>query len=219
MHAIGRRFLQWFESKPKDVGNIIRHVLGKFDGNWFEAALLADLDLGQSAGNGSLMRCLPVALCYPELGDVERVSRIQSKMTHYDERCSQVCEAYNRIAFRILNHNEAIKDAIEAEIRQTGYESSLYAEPNCEPSGFVVHTFRWVLHILMTSNSFEEVVQKAANLGGDADTIAAIAGGLAGVYYGYNGIPERYSSQIIMKDRLHVASCRIHDWRNELGRS
>lgn len=209
MMPIGEKFLQWFGSKPKDVGNIIRHVLGKFEGNWFETAFLADMDLGQSAGNGSLMRCLPVALCYPKLSDVKRVSRIQSKMTHNDERCNQACELYNRIVFHILNQNVGLQEAIESEIRQTEYEPSLYDEPKCEPSGFVVHTFRWVLHILMTSQSFEEVVQRAANLGGDSDTIGAIAGGLAGVYYGYGGIPERYSGRIIIKDRLADLSTRI----------
>jgi len=214
MDEIGKRFLAWFGTKPKDVGNIIRHVLSTVEGNWLEASFLAHMDLGQSAGNGSLMRCLPVALCYPNIQELERVSRFQSKMTHYDERCNQACEIYNRIVFQILNHNADMREAIENEIKHTEYEEMLHAEPNCEPSGFVVHTFRWVLHILLNSASFEEVVQKAANLGGDTDTIAAIAGGLAGVYYGYDGIPGSYANQIIIKDQLHDVCTRIYALRS-----
>ena len=217
MQAIGEKYLEWFRSKPKDIGNIIRHVLQGYDGNWFEAAFLAHMDLGQSAGNGSLMRCLPAALCYPKLEDVEQVTRIQSRMTHYDERCDQTCERYNRIAYHMLNDAVPLRAAIEREVRGTEYESSLDREPDCEPSGFIVHTWRWAIYLLMTSRSFEETVQRAANLGGDSDTIGAIAGGLAGVHYGYEGIPERYRDRILIKDRLSEVSEQIVELRRRIG--
>lgn len=209
MGAIGERFRSWYASRPKDVGNIIRHVLEIYEGDWFQAAFLADQDLGQSAGNGALMRCLPVALAYPDLRDVERVSRMQSKMTHYDERSNEACELYNRIAFRILNENADLREAIGSEIRGSEYESILTEQPGCEPSGFVVHTMRWALHLALTSESYEEVVQRAANEGGDSDTIAAIAGGLAGVYYGYGAIPERYANRLLIRDRLEKVSAGL----------
>lgn len=217
LHAIGDRFLQWYGSRPKDIGNIIRRVFNTYEGNWFEAALLADMDLGQSAGNGSLMRCLPAALCYADLDDVNRVSRLQSRMTHYDERCNQACEIYNRIAFRMLNQSTGLHEAIESEITGTEYEGLLREEPGCESSGFVVHTFRWVLHLLLTSDSFKAVVQRAANQGGDSDTIAAIAGGLAGLHYGYEGIPSSYTSKILIKDRLDDVSAKIMAMRSALS--
>lgn len=209
VQAIGERFLRWYASDPKDIGNIIRRVLSTYEGNWFEAALLADLDLGQSAGNGSLMRCLPAALGYPRWEDVSRVSHMQSKMTHYDGRCSEACEIYNRIAFAMLADDVPLREAIQLAVAGTDYEEMLTAEPACEPSGYVVHTFRWVLHLLLTSRSFEEVVQRAANLGGDSDTIGAIAGGLAGVQGGYGGIPPRYTSRILIGDRLDRTAAQL----------
>lgn len=216
MGAIGDRFLTWLASDPKDIGNIIRRVLTTYEGSWFEAAILADLDLGQSAGNGSLMRCLPAALGYPKWEDVSRVSRMQSKMTHYDELCNEACELYNRIAYRILDGEAGLLEAIRRTIAGTAYEDLLSGEPNCEPSGYVVHTFRWVLHLLLTSDSFEEVVQRAANQGGDSDTIGAIAGGLAGVYFGFGGIPERYSERILIRDRLDRTSANLLALRSSM---
>lgn len=210
--AIGDKFLDWYQSDPKDIGNIIRRVLSTYRGDWFEAAFLADLDLGQSAGNGSLMRCLPIGLIYSNLPDIEKMSRVQSKMTHYDERCNEACEIYNRIVFRLLN-GENLTEAIKREILGTDYEDVLAKEPGCEPSGFVVHTFRWVLYILLNTGSFSEAVQQAANLGGDTDTIAAIIGGLAGVFYGFEGIPSHYSGVIIIKERLDRLSVQIMELR------
>jgi len=215
--AIGERFLRWFDTNPKDVGNIIRCVFILYEKDWFDAARIVHRELGRSAGNGSLMRCLPVALLYPDLHDVERVSRLQSNMTHFDERCAEACSIYNRAAYRMLQDGAGLMEAVRAEIRNTEYDDDLEKEPDCPPDGFVVHTFRWVLHVLATSGTFAEVVQKAANLGGDADTIAAIAGGLAGVHYGFDGIPERYASRILLKDRLEDVSSRICAMREKLS--
>ncbi len=205
MGTIGRRFREWYAGGPKDVGNIIRQVLERYEGNWYEAALVAHLDLGQSAGNGSLMRCLPAALAYPSWEQVEKVSRLQSRMTHYDERCDEACILYNRMAWRLLQ-GEELKEVIRQVVAGTDYAVGLGTEPMCSPSGFVVDTFRWVLYLLLDSVSFAETIQRAANLGGDSDTIGAIAGGLAGVYYGYAAIPREYREAILIKDRLSAAA-------------
>ncbi|WP_195575110.1 ADP-ribosylglycohydrolase family protein [Paenibacillus sp. 1001270B_150601_E10] len=207
--AIGRFFIKWYESRPKDIGNIIRQVFHKYDGDWFEAAFIAHMDLGQSAGNGSLMRCLPVALAYKDTADIERITAMQSRMTHYDPRCTEVCVMYNRMAYRLLQ-GEDLRSVILAEVAGSEYEGHVEALPDCPPSGFVVHTFRWVLHILLHSTNYAEAVQKAANLGGDSDTIGAIAGGLAGIYYGYEGIPVRYTEAILVKERLDLLVSQLY---------
>ena len=74
-----------------------------------------------------------------------------------------------------------------------GTRYSRKAEPaNLNPSGFVVDSLHCALHCLRSTKNFEAAVVKAANLGGDADTIAAITGGLAGALYGYEKIPLRW---------------------------
>lgn len=214
--AIGHYFMEWYQSRPKDIGNIIRHVFEKYEGDWFEAAFIAHMDMGQSGGNGSLMRCLPVALAYKELADIDRVTIMQSRMTHYDPRCAEVCVMYNRIAHRLLQ-GEDLRTSIEAEIAGSEYEENIDALPDCPPSGFIVHTFRWVLHILLHTSNFEKVVQKAANLGGDSDTIGAIAGGLAGIFYGYASIPARYANAILIKDKLDQTISQLYVMRTSFG--
>ncbi|GIP26251.1 ADP-ribosylglycohydrolase [Paenibacillus sp. J23TS9] len=209
IEAIGRYFMEWYQSRPKDIGNIIRHVFEKYDGDWLEAAFVAHMDMGQSGGNGSLMRCLPVALAYKELSDIDRVTIMQSRMTHYDPRCAEVCVMYNRIAHRLLQ-GEDLGTSIRAEVAGSEYEENIEVLPDCPPSGFIVHTFRWVLYILLHTSNFEEVVQKAANLGGDSDTIGAIAGGLAGIYYGYEGIPAPYADTILIKERLDQTISQLY---------
>ncbi|MCZ8523152.1 MULTISPECIES: ADP-ribosylglycohydrolase family protein [Paenibacillus] len=217
MGAIGERFLAWYRSDPKDIGNIIRRALQRYEGNWFEAAFVTDQDLGGfSAGNGSLMRCLPAALIYSDRERMDAVTRMQSKMTHWDDRCSEACVLYNRMAYRLLQ-GEELRPVLASETAGTIYAQALAGEPDCGPTGYVEDTFRWVLHILNTTANFAEAVQEAANLGGDADTIGAIAGGLAGVHYGYSGIPAAYAGTLLVKERLDELAERIAVIRGEPG--
>lgn len=206
---IGQAFLQWYESNPKDIGNIIRRTFLNYkeSGNWFAAAKAThDQFGGKSAGNGSLMRCLPIALLYSDLKKMEEVTILQSKMTHYDDIAAEACLIYNRIARKLLE-GEELQTAIESEIKGTIYEPILASKPDCPPDGYVVHTMKWVLHWLLTCQTFEEVVINAANMGGDSDTIAAIAGGLKGLQC---GIPITFRKQLKDSDLLRFIGTLIY---------
>jgi ADP-ribosyl-[dinitrogen reductase] hydrolase len=199
---IGDEIKKWVEKNPRDIGNIIRTTYDCYDGDWFEAAEKAHQVLnGRSAGNGTLMRCLPVALVYGDPARITEISRLQSKMTHYDDLASEACVLYNRIAHRILC-GESLKTALEGEIQDTRYADAVKEKPQVPPNGYVENTFKWVLYLLWHASSFEEVVQEAANLGGDSDTIAAISGGLAGLYWGFEAIAPQYKEAILIKEEL-----------------
>ncbi|SOB99245.1 ADP-ribosyl-[dinitrogen reductase] hydrolase [Ureibacillus xyleni] len=199
---IGRQFLLWKNTNPIDIGITIRVVFKHFEGNWFEAAKRAhDILDGRSAGNGSLMRCLPVALAYYEIYKMEQISVAQSKMTHFDDLASEACIIYNRIAHRLLR-NDDLKTSILAEIKNTRYEKISSLKPDCPADGFVVNSMKWALYWLLNYVSFEEVVIGATNIGGDSDTIAAIAGGLKGLEVGYNNLPNHYKNKILDKEQL-----------------
>lgn len=59
-------------------------------------------------------------------------------------------------------------------------------------SGYVVHTLEAALWCLINTGSYKECMLKVVNLGEDTDTVAAVAGGLAGLYYGVEGIPREW---------------------------
>lgn len=197
IESIGRHFLLWEKSKPKDIGVTIQKTIEHFTGNWFRAAEEVHFELrGKSAGNGSLMRCLPIALAYSDIRKINELSARQSKMTHYDDTAAEACVIYNRVASRVLT-GESLEAAIWAEIRGTRYDLDYSKEPGCPPDGFVFHTMEWVLYWLLNSKTFEEVVIGAANKGYDSDTIAAIAGGLKGLEVGFDRLPAIFVEALL----------------------
>ena len=76
------------------------------------------------------------------------------------------------------------------------------AEDDIRSSGYVVDTLEAALWCLLTSTSYSETVLKAVNLGDDTDTVAAVAGGLAGIIYGLEGIPDNWLAQLHNKELL-----------------
>lgn len=68
--------------------------------------------------------------------------------------------------------------------------------------GYVVHTLEAAIWCLLTTDSYEECVLKAVNLGDDTDTTAAVAGGLAGALYGYDAIPEEWRNSLLRRDYI-----------------
>lgn len=70
-------------------------------------------------------------------------------------------------------------------------------------SGYVVHTLEAAIWCLLNTSSYEECVLKAVNLGDDTDTVGAVAGGLAGLAYGYENIPKEWLDVIVKKDWIN----------------
>ena len=68
--------------------------------------------------------------------------------------------------------------------------------------GYVIDSLRSTVMLLRKSASYEEVVKGAIALGHDTDTTACIAGGLAGIIYGYEGIPQRWLNELREKKKV-----------------
>ena len=77
-----------------------------------------------------------------------------------------------------------------------------YAEAEIASSGYVVHSLEAAVWCLLNETGFEATVLKAVNLGSDTDTTAAIAGGLAGILYGFPAIPQKWINQLARKDDI-----------------
>ena len=83
---------------------------------------------------------------------------------------------------------------------QTKQESSIRG------TGYVVESLEAALWCFWTTTSFEEAILKAANLGNDADTTAAVCGQVAGAFYGESGIPSHWLERLVMRQEIkHLA--------------
>lgn len=150
-------------------------------------------------GNGALMRILPLVFVPHSIDDIHKVAGL----THAHEISQQACRLYLAIAdlilkgkpFRAYYTDKDIWNGEFSQIRQI-YKLS---RDEIKSSGYVVDTLEAALWCLYHTNSYRDCVLMAVNLGGDTDTIAAVAGGLAGIYYGCggeNGIPNQWIAQI-----------------------
>lgn len=216
--AIGRRFVNWYKSNPPDIGITCRDAIGEFIncGDWKEAGLTVyKYSNGMNAGNGSLMRCIPVPLFYDDFNKMIKITRTQSDMTHFNEKTSDACIIYNTIVYKYLYGGEKLEVVKEAVKGYEAYERvfSLTKE-QLRPSGYVVDSLQCALWCFISYDNPEDIICEAVNLYGDSDTIGAIAGGLAGVYYGYKSIPERWKEKIIVKESLINIANMIEDKRS-----
>ena len=85
--------------------------------------------------------------------------------------------------------------------------------PEIRGSGYVVRSLEAALWAFHRSASFEEGCLLAANLGDDADTIAAVYGQLAGAFYGEGGIPEGWHSKLAYRDLIGSYAEKLHELR------
>jgi ADP-ribosylglycohydrolase len=176
-----------------------------------------------SNGNGSLMRILPIAIWFRESLDEELAVYAQraSALTHRHARSQMACALYCLMIKRLLA-GENPENAFEGARKSFGriYESAPFVqervhfqfleigrlssatEMEIESSGYVMHTLTASIWCLLTSNSFEDTVVEAVNLGGDTDTTGCVAGGLAGAYYGMRSIPEIWKSTLAREQSL-----------------
>ena len=181
-------------------------------------------------GNGSLMRIAPLALwlygkqeapsCNAEA--MEELSKVSS-LTHAHAISRMACGIYGCIVAGLLagqNLGNAISSALEKAHAFYGgipefcdsmpvysrlwdmNSFALIEESKLKSSGYVVDTLEAAIWCLLQTESYKECVLLAVNLGEDTDTVAAIAGGLAGLAYGANAIPEEWLNMLIRREYI-----------------
>jgi ADP-ribosylglycohydrolase len=164
-------------------------------------------------GNGSLMRILPLAYL-PEI-DYETVENVSS-LTHAHARSRISCALYVEIAKSMLSNSGL---SIDEHVENSNEKIMEYYKGNDElehfqrifnndfsngilSGGYVIDTLETVIYCLRNTDNYKDAVLKAINLGGDTDTNAAICGGLAGIYYGYDSIPIDWIKELSELDML-----------------
>ena len=107
---------------------------------------------------------------------------------------------------------ELVKEVLQKKeiiARETGLFAALLQQNISEKvmddirsSGYVIDTLHAAIWCFMTTDSYKDAVLKAVNLGSDTDTTAAVAGGLAGLYYGFESIPKKWRKEILRRDDI-----------------
>jgi len=188
--SLMRRFTAWYDTLPSDVGSTCRSGILRFRHYGTVTAMPSDL----AAGNGALMRALPVALAFAGNAAVmAEQMKLQAHATHNNPRSDLACACYGELIENIIagKDMQALLDLVEA-----GYPEYRVATHDGNAGGYVVDSMNTVLHCFFTTDTFEEALIKCVNLGGDADTTGAILGGVAGSYYGIAEVPSRWREKL-----------------------
>jgi ADP-ribosylglycohydrolase len=194
---------------------LIKGESARFSGNIFE----------EDNGNGSLMRILPLAFYLKNGEDIEKLYQTVkevSSITHGHFRSVFSCFIYVIFAIELMKgkdkkegYSHVQKTALEfAEIQGFNPKEiqlfdkilkndiSTYAEDEIRGSGYVLQSLEASLWCFLNSESYSEAVLKAVNLGEDTDTTGVITGGIAGIYYGFENIPEEWIAELVRKEDI-----------------
>ena len=217
VEMIGAEFVKWFRRGPTGCGNICFRAIAGASRNgrvskpkretWFKTAEAVHKVLnGRSGGNGTLMRTAPVALLLQGAAR-DKLAYEASKMTHFDDDAADACVLYCQLIARLIRGDE-VQEALGV-IADTEYERvtlpGAYFAP--DPSGYVKDTFNAALGCFAHLKNFEDILVTVVDLGGDADTTGAIAGGLAGAAYGYSSIPARWIAALDDRLKARLDAC------------
>ncbi|WP_291050546.1 MULTISPECIES: ADP-ribosylglycohydrolase family protein [unclassified Empedobacter] len=233
VNDIAEKFQMWMhegywtaDGEVFDVGISTRKAINRLRvvKNPIEAGSTSESD----NGNGSLMRILPLAIFTKDLSIDERCEIVKevSSITHAHNRSVLACIYYIEFALNVLD-----AENLEEAYLNTNFWLKLFLEENeiykneftyferilsgklidlkedeIKSTGYVMDSLEASIWCLLHTSSYKDCVLKAVNLGHDTDTIACIAGGIAGIYYDAETIPTNWIEQLArVDDILHLA--------------
>jgi ADP-ribosylglycohydrolase len=223
LRVIGQSFVKWYFTNywtPRgevfDIGITTKNAIERL-AKGVRPDLAGDMDVS-SNGNGSLMRIAPLVFEIQDRPIHERFEIIKqvSSITHGHMRSVIGCFYYLEYARQLLLGSNKFEVYANLQVEVADYLTLLGINPNeialfgrllnhdiselpeekIFSTGYVLHTLEASIWCLLTTNSYEAAVLKAVNLGEDSDTTGAVTGGLAGLLYGFDSIPNKWVAQI-----------------------
>lgn len=230
----GRRFVRWYSQgywTPQGFAYDIGGSTASAMHNLMRGVPAAEAGLAGEAdnGNGSLMRILPAAIYLAEkpLAQMQAGIWIISGITHGHPRARTACCIYALLArellsgstpaaaYKALCYNPAWLDWSQLELdhfdRLLAGDMHHLPEEEIASSGYVVDTLEAALWCLLNNRNYGDTVRAAVNLGQDTDTVAAVAGGLAGITYGLQGIPPEWIRVLARQDEILALAQKFAD--------
>ncbi len=220
--------------KAFDQGNTCLKAIGNFlrDKDYKTCGVTGEW----ANGNGALMRIMPACLyAYEKVAckewdmtqAIECVHQVAA-LTHNHLRSNIACGIYFFMVKHSIEDGQSLSECLQngvdealgfyrgdaANHMELDYYIRLFhltefaevKEESIKSSGYVVDSLEAAVWCLITTDTVEECLLKVVNLGDDTDTVGAIAGGLAGLFYGYDSVPEEWRKLIVKEEEL-IALC------------
>lgn len=196
-----------------DIGSATYKAINNFNdtGDFFSGDTNPD-----TSGNGSIMRLAPSIIpyvCDPEKAINSAI--FQGLTTHGTVICKEACALMAHIMLECIHHDEdnskeyilpflAYLKYNEPDIQKIAMGDYLRKEKSAvfHHGGYAASSLNFAIWCFHNTESFKDCVLLAANAGGDSDTNAAIAGQIAGSYYGYSSIPYEWLEKLYMHDEI-----------------
>ena len=236
---IAQKFLSWYRdnkytatSNVFDIGNATVLAINNIE-QGVDPVNCGGID-EHSNGNGSLMRILPAAFYVFNLPPKTRKKNIFdiSSITHAHLRSKIACLLYCEVVRNVLleQEKEAAVDSAYSQVQDLLDEietaefihfqkcrSNIAGLPQEDISsgGYVVHSLEAALWCFLNTTNYKSAVLKAVNLGRDTDTTAAITGGLAGCFYGNEGIPDKWRERLQREEYIEQLVWRFINSLNQ----
>ena len=226
--TIANNFLEWIRNakytptnRVFDIGRTCLQAIARFE---------LKVDIAENCGgtsemengNGSLMRILPlVYYCFSKnLNEKEiyQVVKNVSSITHRHEISIMGCFMYVMYGISLLNNKNLLqsykyikklkyntyfsKETIDKYKRILGENIAKCELEEIKSTGFVIDTLEATIWTLLNTDSYNQAIIGAINLGGDADTVGACVGGLAGIYYGLESINKDWIKDLQKYDYI-----------------
>ncbi|WP_299452070.1 ADP-ribosylglycohydrolase family protein [uncultured Microscilla sp.] len=235
LHDIAKKFVDWLyhnywtaDGEVFDVGVIVAKAIQRIK-NGTELSEAGGND-EMDNGNGALNYTLPLGFHTRTLSISERFIYIEqlSSLTNRHLRSIIGAFIFSEMAIWLMRGgdidiakayaattqtlNDFIKEREnlqqEAAYYQRVLDGNLKQLPveSISSTAYVVDSIEACFWCLLNTNNYQEAVLKTVNLGEDADTIGAMTGALAGLYYGYEAIPTTWKSQVARKDDIIALS-------------
>ncbi|EFO79670.1 ADP-ribosylation/Crystallin J1 [Oscillochloris trichoides DG-6] len=210
------RYVRWWRDGENsatgrcfDIGNATRAALQTYQ---MTNHPYAGNPSPNAAGNGSLMRMVPVVLAAANEAEAISWAGLQSRVTHAAPAAVDACRFYARLIWRALNGaskadlfdtslgNDLALEAGVAKVARGSYQHAM--PPAIQGTGFVTAALEAALWAFYHSRDFASGAILAVNLGQDSDTTGAIYGQIAGAFYGLAGIPQEWRAILLRADEM-----------------
>lgn len=223
LNDLGKRFVLWRHenywtagAEVFDIGMTTNRAIDRLK-RGTKPSLAGDFEEGAN-GNGSLMRIMPLLFYIRNFELEERYNIVKdvSSVTHGHIRSVIACFYYLEFALELLKgrdkqtaYSNTAKTVAEVLVNRRVEQSevdlfapllkddiSTFPVDRIPSSGYVVSTLKAAIYCFLTTDNYSDTTLMAVNLGQDADTTAAVTGGLAGLYYGFDSIPEKWRNEV-----------------------